>query len=106
MKDKRHAVKSLTNRLHNKFNISAAEVAELEIWQRAIVGVAMVSNDARFTNKALSQVVNFVENDYRVILDDYHIELLAVGEGTVPEFDPTDEALDPVVASWFTETPA
>lgn len=76
LKDKRQVVRSLTQRLRNAFNVSVAEVDELNVWRRAVVGVAVVSNDATFCNQVLSKVVDHVENDWRVVLDDYGIEML------------------------------
>lgn len=76
LKDKRQVIRSLTQRLRNKFNVSVAEVDELNVWRRAVVGVSVVSNDSRFANQVLSKVVNHVEDDWRVVLDDYGIELL------------------------------
>src|SRR6266704_3447017 len=35
LKDKRHVLKSLKDRLHNRFNVSAAETAHHDLWQRA-----------------------------------------------------------------------
>jgi uncharacterized protein YlxP (DUF503 family) len=76
LKDKRQVVKSLLAHLRNKFNISAAEVDDLDIWRRATVGVAVVSNDGKFANQVLNKVVDHVESDARVVLDHYEIEFL------------------------------
>lgn len=76
LKDKRQVVRSLTQHLRNKFNVSVAEVDDLNVWRSAVVGVSVVSNEAKFANQVLSKVVGHVENDFRVILDDYGIELL------------------------------
>ncbi len=75
LKDKRQAVRSLIAHIRNKFNVSAAEVDDLDIWRRATVGVAVVSNEAKFANQVLSKVVDHVESDPRVVLDDYSIEM-------------------------------
>lgn len=76
LKDKRQVVKSLLAHLRQKFNVSAAEVDDLDIWRRATVGVAVVSNEAKFANQVLNKVADHVEGDPRVILDDYTIEML------------------------------
>jgi len=76
LKDKRQVVRSLTQHLRNDFNVSVAEVDELNTWRRAVIGVAVVSNDAKFANQVLSKVVDHVENDWRVVLDDYGLEML------------------------------
>ena len=76
LKDKRQVVRSLTAHLRNKFNVSVAEVDELDIWRRAVVGVVVVSNEHAFANQVLSKVVDHVEGDWRVVLDDYGMEFL------------------------------
>lgn len=76
LKDKRQAVRSLIGRIKSRFNVSIAEVDDLDIWRRAVVGVVVVSNEAKFANQVLNKVVDHVENDGRVVLDDYGIEFL------------------------------
>lgn len=76
LKDKRQVVKSLAAHIRNKFNVSVAEVDDLDVWRRATLGVAVVSNEAKFANQVLSKVVDHVEDDFRVVLDDYGIEML------------------------------
>ena len=97
LKDKRHAIKSLVQHLRNRFNVSASEVGDLNIWRRAVIGVAVVSNDPRFANQVLSQVVNHVEKDDRVVLDDYGIEMQTGGSGE--PLPATNDEID--VSDWF-----
>ena len=75
LKEKRRAIKSIKDRVRSKFNVSIAEVDALDKWQRAILGVACVSNDAKFTNSVVSNVVNFVDGMYSVELVDYELEI-------------------------------
>lgn len=44
LKDKRRVLKSLKDRLRSKHNVSVAEVDGQELWQRATLGIAAVSN--------------------------------------------------------------
>jgi uncharacterized protein YlxP (DUF503 family) len=44
-------------------------------WQRAVLGVAVVSTAQDHANGILSKVVNFVESMYVADLLDYHIEI-------------------------------
>jgi uncharacterized protein YlxP (DUF503 family) len=60
LKDKRQVVRSIKDRLRNQFNVSVAEVEGLDNRQLAILGVAMVSNDAHHIKSALGQVVQAV----------------------------------------------
>ena len=77
LKDKRQDLKPLLARLMSQFHVTAAEVGENDNWQRAIVGVACVSSDARHANEVLSKVVNFVEANLREGgLEDYEIEIM------------------------------
>jgi uncharacterized protein YlxP (DUF503 family) len=63
LKGKRQVLKSLIARLHNKFNVSAAEVGDLDSWQIASLGVTCVSNDERHADQVLSSVVAFIRNE-------------------------------------------
>jgi uncharacterized protein len=57
LKDKRQVIKSIKDRLHNEFNVSVAEVDELDNRQLAVLGIAMVSNEAHHLKTVLGQIV-------------------------------------------------
>ncbi len=57
LKDKRQVVKSIKDKLRNRFNVSVAEVDALESRQMAVLGLAMVSNEAHHIKLALGNVV-------------------------------------------------
>jgi uncharacterized protein YlxP (DUF503 family) len=76
LKDKRRVVLSLKDRIAHGHNVSIAEVGALDEHRRSILGVAMVSNDARYVEGALSKLVDFVRTVPQVTLLDYKIELL------------------------------
>lgn len=79
LKGKRQVVKSVTARIRNKFNVSVAEVDNLDRWQLATLGICCISNDSRYTNEILSRVVTFVINSrFDVEILDYEIEILPV----------------------------
>lgn len=63
LKGKRQVVKSLIARLHNRYNVSAAEIDENDRWQTAVIGVACVSNNAAHAREILDNVVAFIESD-------------------------------------------
>jgi uncharacterized protein YlxP (DUF503 family) len=75
LKTKRQIIKSLKDVLRRKFNVSVAEVDDLDKWQRAEVAVACIGNDKRFLNSVLSKVVNVVEKRHEIELIDYEIEI-------------------------------
>ena len=45
LKDKRHVVQSLKDRLRHKFNVAVAEIEYQDLWQRAAVAAVTVSSD-------------------------------------------------------------
>ena len=56
LKSKRHLVRSAIDRVKARFNVSIAEVAENDLWQKSVIGVASVGNDHAFVNEALDKV--------------------------------------------------
>ena len=76
LKDKRRVVKSLKDRIANSHNVSIAEVGALDEHRRCILGMAMVSNDSRYVEGALSKLVDLVRMVPQVSLIDYQIDLL------------------------------
>lgn len=63
LKDKRQVVKSLLTRIRDKFNVSAAEVDDLDLWQRATLAFAIVSNDPAHNDRVLENVVSLIERE-------------------------------------------
>jgi uncharacterized protein len=76
LKDKRRAVKSLKERLINRFHVSVAEVGSLDSRQQAELGVALVANDSTFVASSLDKMVDYVRQDSAASLVDYEIEIL------------------------------
>ncbi|MDJ0786543.1 MAG: DUF503 domain-containing protein [Myxococcota bacterium] len=62
LKEKRGVVRSITQRVRNRFNISVAEVGGLDTWQRAELGLAVVSGDAVTARRRLEKAVAFIED--------------------------------------------
>jgi uncharacterized protein YlxP (DUF503 family) len=75
LKGKRKVVKSLIDKVRHKFEAAVAEVGDNDLWQKARVGVALVGNDPQLLNTRLSQIMNFVENQYQVEIIDSQVEL-------------------------------
>ncbi|NOZ19979.1 MAG: DUF503 domain-containing protein [Planctomycetes bacterium] len=75
LKQKRSALKSVKDRLRNGFNISISEIDSHDIWQSAVLGVAMVGGDRRHVNAVLSNVIEAVKRFHHVQLVDYELEL-------------------------------
>ncbi len=60
LKDKRTIVKSLKDRMHNRFNVSVAETAHQDLWQRAELTAAVASTDRRHAESVLREADKLV----------------------------------------------
>ncbi|HEX6951134.1 MAG TPA: DUF503 domain-containing protein [Nitrospira sp.] len=76
LKDKRQVLLSLKDRLRQKFNLSVAEVDAQDLWQKAVLALACVSNDGRYVNQILDQALNLVRGQMVVEVVQSRIELL------------------------------
>jgi uncharacterized protein YlxP (DUF503 family) len=56
LKEKRHVVESLKDRLRHKFNVAVAEIEYQELWQRSAVAAVTVSSDRVHAEKVLRGV--------------------------------------------------
>jgi hypothetical protein len=56
LKDKRQVVRSLKERLRNKFNVAVAEIAYQDLWQRAALAAVTVSSEHEHAEKVLRSV--------------------------------------------------
>ncbi len=77
LKGKRQVLKSLLARLHNKFNVSAAEVDDHDSWQMASLAITCVSNDEAHASRVLAAAVAFIRGlrlDAEIL--DYETEFL------------------------------
>jgi uncharacterized protein len=63
LKDKRMVVKSVAQRVRNRFNVAVAEVDTQDEWHLATLGIVCVSSDRRHSNEMLSKVVDFIESE-------------------------------------------
>jgi uncharacterized protein YlxP (DUF503 family) len=61
LKDKRRVVKSLKDRLHREHMVSVAEVGDLELWNRASLGLACVSGDGGYLTGVLAAIMRKLE---------------------------------------------
>ena len=75
LKTKRHSIRSLKDRIRNKFNVSVAEIDDNDLWQKASLAVAAVSNDKSHLNQTLDHVLNMVRSVPEISLLDFHIEI-------------------------------
>ena len=75
LKDKRRIIRSLVERVRKRFNVSVAEIGQLDVWNRASLGVAIIANNRRFVNESLQKVEDFIENETSVLVIDRDMEI-------------------------------
>lgn len=63
LKGKRMVVKSVVQRVRNRFNAAIAEIDTQDVWQTIVLGIVCVSDDPRHANEMLSKVIHFIESE-------------------------------------------
>jgi len=64
LKDKRSIVRGLKDRIRQRVHAAVAEVDHQDLWQRAALGVAVVSGESRQVDELLQSVRNLVEGTF------------------------------------------
>jgi uncharacterized protein len=65
LKEKRSVVKSLKDRLHDRFNVSAAETAHQDVWQRAEMTACVVAGNKKVAESVLQSADDLVAGEAR-----------------------------------------
>jgi len=77
LKGKRQVIKSLISRIHNRFNVTVAEIDEHDRWQMACLGIGCVSTSGQHAHQVLTKVVSFIQRErLDAELVDYEIEII------------------------------
>ena len=62
LKEKRMVVKSICAKVHNKFNVSIAEIDEQDLHQIIVLGISYVTTDKAQADSIADHVINFIES--------------------------------------------
>ena len=76
LKEKRHVVRKLIDRVKHRFNVAISEVGDNDLWQRCQIGICTVGNDRRFVNSSLDKIIDFVEEMYLAEVIEKEIEII------------------------------
>ncbi|MEZ5357049.1 MAG: DUF503 domain-containing protein [Bryobacteraceae bacterium] len=74
LKDKRHVVRGLRDRLRHKHNISIAEIGYQDLWQSALLAAVTVSSSRQFAGQVLHAVERDVARDVGEMLVNTFVE--------------------------------
>ncbi|MBI2216843.1 MAG: DUF503 domain-containing protein [Candidatus Rokubacteria bacterium] len=76
LKDKRHVLKGLKQKVRARFEVAVAEVDHQDTWQRATLAVAYVSHDSRHANEVVSKAMDFIEDHVDGYVTGVQVEIL------------------------------
>ena len=76
LKGKRQITQSVVKNLHNKFNVSAAEVDHLDNKTLFGLGLGAVSGSKKIIDSTFSAVLRYLERDRRLDVETYDQEYL------------------------------
>jgi len=80
LKGKRRVLKSLIQRLKNKFNLSVAETGFQDNWQQAVLAFSVISSDHALVNRALDKILDFIESTRMVVVGDFSLEIMTFSD--------------------------
>ncbi|MGQ0612436.1 MAG: DUF503 domain-containing protein [Planctomycetaceae bacterium] len=76
LKEKRRIVRSVLDRIRAGFNVSAAEVSDLDLWQSSGLGFCAASNDAKHVRGLLQRVLNHLMRHREARVTDHQLEVI------------------------------
>jgi len=76
LKQKRGVVRSISQRLRNRFNVAVAEVGGQGTWQIAVLGISTVSTDRQSARRRLETAIDFIEDLHLAEVIDQEVEIL------------------------------
>lgn len=76
LKAKRQVLNSLLDKLRNRFGAAVAEVGDQDIWQRSVVGIALVSGEEGHVRDMAAKVVGFTESHWEGEVCAIDVEIL------------------------------
>jgi len=76
LKEKRHVLKSIKDKLRSRFNVSVAEVDDHEVWQVGTLGLVTCGNDSTHIRSLLDKIVMMLRLHPTAELVDHQIEIL------------------------------
>ncbi len=62
LKEKRRILNIIRDRVKNKMNIVVSEVGDQDLWQKAELGFAVVSNDSSFVDSVVGKTTGLIED--------------------------------------------
>ncbi|MFO0597132.1 MAG: DUF503 domain-containing protein [Myxococcaceae bacterium] len=93
LKAKRQVLRRVTDRLKARFNLAIAEVEDNDVWNRAVIGLSVVSNERKHAQEIIDKVLQQIDDLYVAPVHGKEIEIIpfedllgASGEGALENF--------------------
>lgn len=78
LKAKRQVVRSLTQRLRQRFNVAVAEVDNLDVWQLATLAVVAVAGDSRHVDEVCQKALDLVNAEPDALVTTSRFEVVHI----------------------------
>jgi uncharacterized protein YlxP (DUF503 family) len=91
LKQKRGVVRSIQQRLRNRFNLSVAEVGGQGTWQRAVLGMSCAGAEAPPVKKVLERAIRFVEELHLAEVLDSDLQIVTLPHEASAQQDHWDD---------------
>ncbi len=75
LKAKRFVLSSIKTKIQNKFNVSVAEVGNNDLWQRGLLGLALVTNEQKFVDQTFNKILELLYQEDRLEVLGHTIEV-------------------------------
>lgn len=62
LKDKRHSIRSIKDKTKANFNVSVAELGDLDKWQRAVLGFVAIGNDNHYVDGIMQSILAMIRS--------------------------------------------
>lgn len=75
LKEKRMVVKSIIGKVNNKFNVSIAEIENMDIHKSIVLGLSIVTNSQSVADAMMDEIIDFVESASDAEVLDVDVEI-------------------------------
>jgi len=80
LKDKRSVLNKIIKRTQNEFNVSIAQVGNLDNYNFAQIGFALAGNDSRYINGKADHLLKFIDDLRAAEMLDSKMEIMVVSD--------------------------
>ncbi|MFO1520108.1 MAG: DUF503 domain-containing protein [bacterium] len=75
LKEKRQLLQRIKQKGMDRFKILIAEVEDQDLWQSAVLGLALVAGDENFVRDRIQKILSFIEESEGLRIGDESIEV-------------------------------